>query len=351
MKDYTGKKIYLGIDVHKKTYAVAAFCEKLVVKKATLPASPEGLVTFCKKYFPGALIESAYEAGFSGFFLHRILEKNGIRNLVIHAAGIEIAVGDRVKTDKRDALKIATQLEANRLKGIHVPSEEREEKRALTRLRDTVVEHRTTTANQIKSLLYQHGLISPTARKKTCPKWIESLKKLPMRDGIRYALQHLVDMWKQLTAKINEINIELRKQAVEDSALETIYRSAPGIGPVGARVLANEIEDMEYFDNERQIFSYTGLTPSEHSSGGYVRKGHISRQGKTIIRKILVLAAWKAIQTDKRLRETFDRISVKAGGKKAIVAIARRLIGHIRACFRKRCLYRTEAQNIATVAA
>jgi hypothetical protein len=88
MKDYTGKKLYLGIDVHKKTYAITAICEGAVVKKATLPASPEGLVSFCTKYFPKASVESAYEAGFSGFYLHRILEKNGIKNLVVHAAGI-----------------------------------------------------------------------------------------------------------------------------------------------------------------------------------------------------------------------------------------------------------------------
>lgn len=306
MKDYTGKKIYLGIDVHQPTYAVAALCEKLVIKKATLPASPEGLVTFCKKFFPGAAIQSAYEAGFSGFHLHRILEKNGIKNLVVHAAGIEVAVGDRVKTDKRDSLKIATQLEANRLKGIHVPTEEREEKRALTRLRDTVVEHRTRTANQIKSLLHQHGLISPTAKKKVCLKWIESLKTLPMRDGIRYAVNHLVDMWQELTVRIKAINTEMVKQAAEDATLEMVYRSTPGIGPVGARILANEVEDMSHFENERQLFSYTGLTPSEHSSGGHIRKGHISRQGKTIIRRVLVLASWKAIQQDPQLRAIYD---------------------------------------------
>ena len=143
-------------------------------------------------------------------------------------------------------------------------------------------------------------------KKKVSLKWIESLNGLPMRDGIRYALNHLVDIWQQLTAKIKETNCEMMQQAVEDSALEEVYRSTPGIGPVGARVLANEIEDMSYFENERQLFSYTGLTPSEHSSGGHVRKGHISRQGKTIIRKILVLAAWKAIQKDQRLRDTLN---------------------------------------------
>jgi transposase len=351
MRDYTGKKIYLGIDVHKKTYAVAAVCEKIVVKKATLSASPEGLVAFCKKYFPGASIESAYEAGFSGFHLHRLLEKNGIKNLVVHAAGIEIAIGDKVKTDKRDSLKIATQLEARRLKGIHVPSEEREGKRAITRLRDTIVKHRTATASQIKALLHQHGLIAPTAKKQVCAKWIEGLKKLPMRDDIRYALNHLVDMWQQLTVRIKEVNAKMSQQAAEDVELERIYRSTPGIGPIGARVLANEVEDMSYFENERQLFSYTGLTPSEHSSGGHVRKGHISRQGKTMIRKILVLAAWRAIQLNPQLRATYDRISMKAGGKKAIVAIARRLIGHMRACFRKQCFYKTERKSIVAAAA
>jgi transposase len=351
MRDYTGKKIYLGIDVHKKTYSVAAICEKTVIKKATLPASPTGLVVFCKKYFPGGMIETAYEAGFSGFHLHRVLEKSGIKNLTIHAAGIEVAVGDRVKTDKRDALKIATQLEANRLRGIHVPSEEREEKRALTRLRDTIVEHRMTVASQIKALLHQHGLISPTSRQKVSLRWVKSLNGLPMRDGIRYAVNHLADMWTQLTTRIKEINVEMASQAESDSALEKIYRSTPGIGPVGARILANEVEDMSHFDNERQLFSYTGLTPSEHSSGGYIRKGHISRQGKAVVRKILVLAAWKAIQRDPRLRATFDRISIRAGGKKAIVAVARRLIGHIRACFKKGCLYRIEEENLAGTAA
>jgi transposase len=351
MKDYTEKKIYLGIDVHKVTYSVSAICEGIVVKKATLQANPEGLVTFCRRFFPGSTIESAYEAGFSGFHLHRTLVKNGISNKVIHAAGVEVAVGDRVKTDKRDSLKIATQLAAGRLKGIHVPSEEREEKRALTRLRETFVEHRTTVANQIKALLHMHGLTPANVQKKISLKLIENLKAIPMRDGIKYALNQLIDLWLGLTAKIKKINVEIALQAEQDVAFEEVYRSAPGIGPVSARVLANEIEDMSYFENERQLFSYTGLTPSEHSSGGHVRRGHISRQGKAMLRKILVLAAWQAIRKDRRLKETYERIATKAGGKKAIVAIARRLIGHIRACFRKKCLYETEALNLASQAA
>jgi transposase len=351
MKDYTGKKIYLGIDVHKKTYSIAAICEGITVKKATILASPQGCVDFCKKFFPGAVIESAYEAGFCGFYLHRFLENNGIYNKVIHPAGIEIASGNKVKTDKRDAIKLATQLAAGRLRGIHVPSEAREGKRTLTRLRDTIVEHRTSVACQIKSLLYQHGLIPPNAQEKVSPKWIKGLKKLSISTDIKYALNHLIDMWEQLTTKIKEINEQMIVQADEDSVLEVVYRSAPGIGPIGARVLANELEDMSHFDNERQLFSYTGLTPSEHSSGGHIRKGHISRQGKTMVRKILVLAAWTAIKKDKALKQVFERLAIKVGVKRAITGIARRLIGRIRACFIKKCLYKYNYENLTDVAA
>ncbi len=347
MKDYTGKTIFLGIDVHKKTYAVTAICEKTVIKKATLGADSEGLVAFYKKFFPGAVIKSAYEAGFSGFHLHRLLEKNGVENLVVHAAGIEVAVGDKVKTDKKDSLKIASLLEANRLKGIRVPSEEREEKRALTRLRDTLVEHRTSVASQIKAFLHQHGLIPFRDKKQVSVAWLEGLKELPMRDGLRYVLDHLVEMWRELSTKIKTLEVEMAKQAIEDHELEIVYRSAPGIGPIGARVLANELEDMSQFANERQLSSYIGLTPSEHSSGGHIRKGHISRQGKSMIRKILVLGAWTAIKRDRKLRETFERICIRAGKKKAIVAIARRLIGHIRACFKHKSLYKIEKITLA----
>lgn len=343
MRDYTNKRIYLGIDVHKTTYAITAICEKLVVKKATLPANPEGIVTFCRKFFSGAEIESAYEAGFCGFSLHRILQKNNIKNLVIHAASIEVAVSNRVKTDKKDSHKIASLLSDGRLKGIKVPSEEVEAKRALSRLRETVVGHRTKVANQIKSFLHHYGLSSPSIKRKISKKLIEELKKMLMAKEINYALNQLIEIWEQLTIRIKEIEDKLVEQAEKDP-LEAVYRSAPGIGPIGARILANEMEDMLHFSNERELFSYTGFTPSEYSSGEHVRKGHISHQGKPIIRKVLVQAAWKSIKVDANLKRTFERIAFKAGKKKAIVGIARRLLGHLRACFVKGSLYKIKVE-------
>lgn len=339
MKNYTGKTIYLGMDVHKKTYAVTAICDGQVVKKDTLKADPLVLIAYCKKYFSEAQICSAYEAGFCGFRLHRCLEAEGIKNLVVDAAGIEVAPGNRVKTDKRDSLKLATHLADGRLKGIHIPSVEREDHRAVTRLRETFARQRSRFACQLKSLLHQHGLIRADDKKKVSEKWAKVLEAMALSVGIKYAITSYLAMWRQMDAKVKEIDKEIALQAKKDGAIETIYRAVPGIGPVSARALANEVEDTLHFSNERRLFSYTGLTPSEYSSGEHVRQGHITRHGKAILRKILVQAAWRAIHIDISLKEIFDRLSIKIGKKRAIIGIARRLIGRIRACFRTGELY------------
>ena len=94
------------------------------------------------KYFQGGRIRTVYETGFSGFVLHRELVKQGINNIVVHAAGVEVAVNNRVKTDKRDAQKLAALLEAGRLKGIGIPTHTQEQRRILTRTREQLVSGR-----------------------------------------------------------------------------------------------------------------------------------------------------------------------------------------------------------------
>lgn len=339
MRDYTNKTVFLGIDVHKKTYAVTAICDGQVVKKDTIKASAFSLIAYCKKYYPGAHIKSAYEAGFCGFHLHRKLIEAGIENIVVDAAGIEIATSNKVKTDKRDSLKIATHLAENRLRGIRIPDIENEDKRAVTRLRETFVRQKSRLANQIKAQLQLQGLIPYDSKKKVCRSWINELKTLDLTPGYKYALGFFLDSWLAIEMQIKEIDKEISKQALADNAKEKIYQSVPGIGNTSSRVLANELEDLSQFKNERQLFSFVGLTPSEHSSGEHVRQGHITRQGRPILRKILIQAAWKAIKLDMALESVFSRLAVRVGCKKAIVAIARKLIGRIRACFRDGELY------------
>src|SRR5262249_11834499 len=115
--------------------------------------------------------------------------------------------------------------------------------------------------------------------------------------------------------------------------------SVTGIGEVVAGTLATELGDMTRFANERALFSYTGLTPSEYSSGPSIRRGHISRQGASRLRHVLVEMAWRALPRDQALTAIFARIAATRGNRRAIVAMARRLTGRIRACFRHGSMY------------
>ena len=341
MKDYTGKTIFVGMDVHKKTYSVTAICDGDVVKRDTLKADPQALVAYLLKRFGSGKIKTAYEAGFCGFHLHRILEAAGIENLVVHAAGIETS-NNRVKTDKKDSLKIAAHLAEGKLRNVHIPTVKREDYRTVTRLRDTFSKEKTRIGNQIKSLLFLHGLILADCKKKVCASWIKKLSLNEMTPGVRFAVEKFCEMWLEFDRQIKEINAEIKEQAKKDSAIDLFYQSASGIGPTNARILANELEDLQQFKNERQLFCYLGFTPSEHSSGEHTRQGHITKQGKPLLRKILVQAAWVAVRYDKELQTIYERIATKSGAKRAIVAVARRLIGRIRACFRTGELFRTE---------
>ncbi len=116
------------IKTHKKTYACASICDGDIVKKDTIPAESSALISYIKNNFSGAEIETAYEAGFSGFNLHRQLISAGIKNIIVNPSSIEIISRDKVKNDKRDAKKIATQLAVGRLKSIYIPTSEQEAK-------------------------------------------------------------------------------------------------------------------------------------------------------------------------------------------------------------------------------
>ena len=339
VENYEGKIVFVGMDVHKKRYSVTCMIEKTVIKRATMKASPKGLVEFFKKYFPGATLKSAYEAGFCGFSLHRYLVENGVDNIVVHPVSIEVSARDKVKTDKRDSLKIVTQLADGRLKGIHIPSEEREAKRSITRLRENLMKSRKRAGNQLKSLLFSQGLIAAEDDKVVSKKWIGAILKYEYYPDIEYCIQFYAKQWLGLQEEIKEVDKRLEGQAKEDANLEAIYQSAPGIGSVHARQLANELGDMKQFSNEKKLYSFTGLTPSEHSSGEHTWKGHITHQGRSVLRKILTQAAWLAIQKDPSLNAIFERIAKNAGKKRAIIGIARRLIGRIRSCFLNGCLY------------
>jgi len=350
MFNYKDKNIFVGIDVHKKTYSLTVVMDQEVIKKTTLEARPIKLACYLNKHFSGANIFSAYEAGFSGFSLHRYLVENGIHNIVVHAASIEIAARERVKTDRRDSQKIAIQLASGRLKSVHIPEIEREDKRLVSRYRETLAKEKSKKSNQIKSFLYRIGKMPYENESRITEKWINKMLSQEYSTEQYFCLFELCNQWKDLKERIKNVEKKFAEQAEQELDLETIYRSVPGIGPIAARVLANELGDMKQFQNEGRLFSYTGLTPREYSSGEHRRLGHISRQGKPILRKILVQSAWRAISTDKNLGEIYHNMHPRVGAKRAIVGIARRLVGRIRSCINNKEHYKINQERVQMTA-
>ncbi|MEB3210944.1 MAG: IS110 family transposase [Leptolyngbyaceae bacterium] len=339
-QSYDGEHIYVGIDVHKKTYVVVARIGQTIVKKWSTAAKAVDLATQLLKYFKGGNIHTVYEAGFSGFVLHRELSRHGIDSIVVHAAAVEVAVHNRVKTDKRDADKLSSQLEAGRLRGIRVPTPVQEHRRMLSRTRTQLVQERAAIKNQIRMKAHQLGLIEPEDRREMSHQMVKELLSSSCCEEFKIAVQAHWQIWQALDEQIKQLTVQLKRQA-ESDPYETTYRSAPGVGAISARVLSNELGDLSAFANERQLFSYTGLTPTEHSSGEQTRRGHISKQGNRYLRAILLEIAWRAVRKDPDLQQFFERLHPRTGKKRAIVAVARKLIGRIRAAFRKGEPYQT----------
>jgi len=336
------KEVYCRIDVHKRSYSFSIWAGGQEVGRHRMDADIGGLIGHLKKRFPKARIRSVYEAGFSGYGLHRSLVAAGIENRVINPASVEMAANDRKKNDRLDARKLGEQLSLGRLKGIYIPSEAEEQRREITRVREQVVKSRTRVGAQIKMKMHYFGLIGAQEDVLVGPRFLKNLEARlkGMAEEVKFAFKLLIEQWSLLHKQLGELKIRMQEQSLEDNYKEEIYRSVPGIGPVGARVLANELGDLsKRFRNQRALYQYTGLTPSEHSSGEKIRSGSIDRQGSARIRALLVEASWRAIGGDPYLAKVFWRIANRRGKTRAIVAIARKLIGRIRSCFRTQSLY------------
>lgn len=283
--------------------------------------------------------------------MHRQLSETGIKNSLVHPGSIEVSSRDRVKTDKRDALKIATQLAAGRLRCIYIPTFEQEAKRSVTRLRNSIVKLRHQVGQKIKSLLFTQGLIDANDDTVLCKTWltttVNKVKKLNYPTGYYYTIKHYADQWLSFTSDLQAIQKDtLDMQTDAEKALLLIYTSVPGVGDITALKLKDELGDMSQFSNEKKLSNYLGFTPVEYSSGEHVRQGHMSRQGRSVLRHIFVESAWIAIQKDPQLKEIYKRIAKTRGGKRAIVGIARRLASRIRSCIKNGVLYEIRPMSV-----
>jgi transposase len=266
-----------------------------------------------------------YEVGPSGFWLYDELTALGYSTLVVSPSLVPRAPGQRVKNDSIDSRSLAVKLAAGLLKGIEVPSVERRALRDLVRTRGQLVRQRSGLIHRLKSKLLFLNLPYPMGRWTSSSR--EKILELEMREEHRTAIGYLVEAIENLCEQIRGLDGEIERvfSGAEYEGKRALLESIPGIGRHGSRTILAEVGDVGRFSRAEQLTSYLGLTPSEYSSGESIRRGNITRRGNGAVRALLVEAAWTAIRRDPVRRRFYNRLASRIGGKRAIVAVARKL--------------------------
>jgi transposase len=308
---------FVGLDVHKERVSacVADAAGGDVRDLGSMRADVRSLEKILKKLGPPESLLVVYEAGPTGYGVCRWLREHGYRAEVIAPSLIPQAAGDRIKTDRRDAAKLARLARAGELHWVTVPDERDEAMRDLTRAREDVVEARLRVRQQINALLLRHGVIYPGKSRWTAAHatWLKTLrlKHAAQQWVLEEALQSLASLDAQLHRLETGIDQELAtwRFAPVVKALEGLR----GIARIAAVTLTAEIGDIRRFAHPRELMAFLGLVPSEHTSGNRIRRGRITRAGNAHARRMLVEAGWQyrfRAQEGKRMRQRLNELPV-----------------------------------------
>ena len=354
---------YIGLDVHKDTIAVAiAWPGRNEPESwgeiANKPKTIDKLIRRLSEAADGGLLLFCYEAGPCGYGLYRQLLVAGQDCQVVAPSLIPHKPGERIKTDKRDARKLARHLRAGDLTAVWVPDAEQEAMRDLTRARDDMKSQERKARQQLNAFVLRHGHTWPSNKTRwtqTHYNWLESIRF--EQAYLQLVLQEYIDAVKATTQRVVDITEQMLR-ALPDWSLGPIVESLValrGIDKVAAMVLLAELGDISRFDSPKQLMAYLGLVPSEHSSGGRRRQGAITLTGNGHARRMLVESAWsyrfparqtlhlkrkaqnasvqaKAIawRAQKRLCGRYRTLTLAGKNTKLVcVAIARELVGFI----------------------
>ena len=336
--DFSNQNIYVGFDVHLKSWKVTILTEKVAVKTFSQDPKPELLYQYLKKNFPGGIYHSAYEAGFCGYWIHNKLISLGVNSIVVNPADIPTTNKERVqKEDKRDSRKIARSLRNGDLKAIYVPGLKTLEDRGLLRTRATMVKDLTRFKNRIKSFLYFHGIDFPESFSnpkshwsKRFITWLESIE-LTEESG-KITLSSFIHQSKNLRATILDLTKQVQKLSQTEPYQNDVklLRSLPGIGVLTAMTILTELETIMRLSNIDTLCSYIGLVPSTNSSGEEEKTGDITPRGHSVLRTAIIESSWTAIRHDPVLLKSHLDYCKRMEANKSIVRIAKKLLSRIK---------------------
>ncbi len=303
--------VYVGLDVHKDTIAVAVAVagRSEPVYRGEISNTPTAVKRLLGKLSPdGEVMSVCYEAGRCGYVLHRQIMNMGHDCIVVAPGLIPRKAGDRVKTDRRDALTLARLHRAGELTAVWAPGPEQESMRDLTRAREDLKAIERTARQRLGAFLLRHGQGYTGKSRWTQAhfRWIERLKMATEVQQI--VLQEYVDTVLDAQRRVAALTQQMQ-QAVQDWSLRPVVEALMalrGVQLITAMTVLAELGDITRFDSPSQLMAYLGLVPSEHSSGGSRRQGGITKTGNGHARRVLVEAAW-AYRFPARKSQTIQR--------------------------------------------
>lgn len=337
----------VGCDLHDRSMLIKTAIEKSKPEQKTFNNDTDGrismigyLIEFAQKHQSDRIV-FVYEASGQGYGLYDMLNDHAIECYVLSPTHLpKTAKSKKNKTDAKDAQMLLEQargyvLAGNKLPVVWTPTQALRNDRELLRARLETAESRTRVKLQIMSMFKRFNTPLPEwfRKSRTWTKrfvaWLrEQAEEMPK--PVTAALLSLIERYENLKKQIADLEREIRNLAKEpryEVAMKQLLDMG-GVGLLTGMVFLTEMGDLSRFSNRREIASYLGLCPSSHESGeASDRKGHITRQGPSRIRKVLCQAAWAAVRFDLNQRKTWERIKgkKKGRGKKAIVAIMRKM--------------------------
>jgi transposase len=320
------QKRFFGLDVHKAYIMVAAVNadQEVVVKPRRVTF--ERFESWMNKVLrPND--EVVLEATTNAWHVHDLLVPKVAKVIVAHPYHVKLIAAAAVKTDKRDALALAKLLSANMIPPVWVPPHHVRDLRAIIAHRNRLVSQRTAAKNRMHSVLHRHNLLPPQGDPFSSDNqaWWNALK-LPSSEKLR--LKQDMSIINYLAPLIDETEDELKRLSISPhwAPLVPFLLQITGVGLVSAMTILSAIGDIHRFPSAKKLVGYAGLGGRVRSSGGKHRTGSITKQGRAELRAASIEISWTAVKFNPHWKEEFNRLKDRIGDKKAIVAVARKIL-------------------------
>jgi transposase len=325
-------QLFVGIDVHKRSYHVAFYLNDAPSIDFVMPAKKEQLSQKLKTAMP-ALRQIAYETGPTGYGLARYLHKENLPVSVTPTSRIPRATGSSDKTDKLDSKQLAQYAAKGLLKSVAIPTTKQEADRQLYRMRHRQARNLSKVKTQIKSFLLMHGIDEPAGLSHWSKSSLATLRRVHLSATLRLSLDELLSDLDYYLLRVKTLD-KLLAEHLDKGLLArrmALLKTHPGVGSVVACQFATELFHYRDFPSTREVFKYLGLSPRIHQSGERTARGTINKVSNSRLRRNLVQAAWRWISSDIKAKKCYLRLLNNCGGikQKAIIAMARKISGHL----------------------